>query len=200
MRSIIQWIRIVLVCLLFFAMTLQAAKRDDYEGRWGLRLNIDGGVYGGYVNSPASPKKAAVVDQLLSRVSAGWMLPLQIEGTYSVTNAFEILLGLRYSFSSALFGNNPYLLSSIGANLGWRYYVNINEPIKSYWSGQVGAVFVQPAFEAKTAIGLQWDINNSFALFFQQGIGIAGLFSSADALGLGGQLVFNFGTGMHYRF
>src|SRR5688572_14142584 len=98
--------RIVIACAIFLASTSIAAPRDDYDNRWGIRLSVDGGVYGSYIDRGASSSSSgfAVLEQYVNRVGAGWLLPIQLEGTYSVTNAFEILAGLRYSFSSALFG------------------------------------------------------------------------------------------------
>jgi hypothetical protein len=110
------------------------------------------------------------------------------------------LLGVRYAFSNTLYGTDPYALSYFGVSLGYRYYINITEPVKAYFSGQVATVFALPTIDARFSFGLQWDINDLVAVFLQPTLGGTALLSRVEAAGLGAQSYVTLGLGVQGRF
>ncbi|MBL4817739.1 MAG: hypothetical protein JKY15_00725 [Deltaproteobacteria bacterium] len=104
------------VFLLFFCVasislattTSQEDSKYSRSGRFGLRFTSGGSAYGGGIDNKDNQTKAdkARVDLNPSKndkvgppdytkyISAGWLVPLQLEMTYGLTNAFELLLGL----------------------------------------------------------------------------------------------------------
>lgn len=174
-----------------------------YKGRFGLRLGADVAVFGSYIDSQANADKPhpQQADPYLNRFGSGWFVPLQLEGTYSITNALEVLLGLRYAFSSPLGGTtDPYVLSSIGVSLGYRYYVNVREPVKFYFSGQLATAFLLPTIDTRMEFGLLWDVHEHVGIFLQSGVGGAAILSTPTGAGLGGQAYGSLGLGAHGRF
>lgn len=182
---------------------------------FGLRLTATGGAYGGAIwndanqvekdyeiNLPNGLGKADVqLPDPLALISAGWVVPLQLEVTYAPTKVFELLLGVRYGFAGKLYGNDSYVVNGLGAALGWRYYVNLDDPIAAYVSMQAAADVLQYVrVELKGTAGFLAQLNQNFALFLEGSLAGAALINSNSTIGYGGQVFASLGTGIHVYF
>ena len=190
---------------LFSAASIAQVQPRGFGGRAGVRLTGEGGVYGGL-----SIDSLSSASFKFEQLSAGWLAPVQVEITYSVTDAFELLLGYRYGFSAPFamkgmeqaFGTDSYAVSSSGMALGYRYYFNTNDPIKAYLSGQVSAAFAglttAPAVEGRLTPGFQCELTDEVGLFFQTSFGLAARAVPGTKLMTQGFAAL--GLGLHYHF
>lgn len=212
-----------LILSLFFVGSVMAEESVKQDRNFGVRLSVGGGAYAGGIsntinktaadasrtpfttpdptNPNAPPTERFSVPDYTKYISAGWVVPLQLEGTYSFSNAFEILLGIRYGFSGAILNEDTYIMKSIGAALGYRYYLNTHDPIQAYMSGQLAMDLTQfVRLEGKAGIGFLFEITPLIGIFVEGNMMLAGLYNSDDAIGKGGQLGAGLGTGLHLHF
>lgn len=171
---------------------------------FGVRLSVGGGAYVGgidnTVNRTAADQKAFFPDYT-KYVSAGWVVPLQLEGTYRLTHAFEVLLGGRYGFSNALNGNDNYIMQSFGIALGYRYYFNTQDMIQPYTSGQIAIDLAKfTRLEGKSAFGFLFEITPMIGICAEGNLMLAGVYNSDVATGKGLQLGAGLATGVHLHF
>jgi hypothetical protein len=200
---------------LLFNMTALAAENDSRLGKWGLRLTGGVGAYAGGIDNSANRLAAdaarveiAVRDSVKKSISdytkyfsAGWLSPIQLEGTYGLTNKFEILLGIRYGFSGSLQGDDKYIIDSFGTALGYRCYFSTQSLIQAYISGQVAIDLTKfTHLEGKSALGFLFAIDDRVGVFVEGSSMIAGLYNSDNAIGKGLQFGAGLGAGVNVRF
>jgi hypothetical protein len=144
--------------LLFLSLVLvstSAAAQSDYKQRFGVRGSLGTSAY-----------------TAISSKSYGLVFPLTLEGTYGVTNALEVFLGLRGICTLPLKTKMPYPLP-YSVTLGARYYYNVNEPVKAYTSFGISLGLDRFGLELfPSSWGLQWDIDDNISLFGDGGIGL----------------------------
>lgn len=188
---------------LFFAVSA-------FSGNFGVRLTGGAGAYIGGIDNNANRNAAdsarigtdqKSVSDYTKYVSAGWLAPIQLEGTYGLTEKFEVLLGVRYGFSGAIQRDDKYIIDSFGMALGYRYYFNNNEFIQPYMSGQLAIDLTKfTRLEGKSAIGFLFEIDRMFGVFVEGTAMAAGLYNSDDAIGKGCQFGAGLGAGLNVRF
>ncbi|MEI6805218.1 MAG: hypothetical protein WCK49_01760 [Myxococcaceae bacterium] len=202
--------RLFILSFLFVSL----AQANGYQGQFGVRLTAGGAAYlGGIdntVNRTAADANAykdttgnskASLPDYTKYISAGWVVPLQLEATYSFTNAFEILLGGRYGFSKAFSGNDDYIMQSFGLALGYRYYFNTEDTIKAYMSSQIAIDLVKfTRLESRTAFGFLVEITPMVGVFFESNFALAGLYNSDSATGKGVQFGAGAAAGLQLHF
>lgn len=207
--------RLFILSFLFFGL-VQAAESSEYghRGQFGVRVTAGGGAYLGGIDNTVNRTAAdangykdktgttnASLPDYTKYISAGWVVPLQLEGTYSFTNAFEVLLGGRYGFSSAFNGNDNYIMQSFGAALGYRYYFNTQDMIQAYTSSQIAVDLAKfTRLEGKSAFGFLIEITPMVGVFFEGNLALAGLYNSDSAMGKGAQLGAGAAAGLHLHF
>jgi hypothetical protein len=168
---------------LLFSSTLLAAEGVDYNQRIGLRLSA--GVSG----------YTAVGSQ-----SYGYVIPLELEGTYGITRALEVMLGFRGAASipvqSIASYALPYTVSS-----GLRYYYNVDEPVSAYTAIAVNVGLDRFGFEVSPSTwGLQWDINDNISVFGDGGLGFLVGSNPIRRERWEFNLRFGVNVGVHYHF
>lgn len=191
----------------------QSLPKYGHAWHFGVRLTGTGSVYAGEVNNIANTKAAnasivkipntdtKTLPDYTKYVSAGWWVPLQLEGTYGVTDSFEVLLGVRYGFSDYFTGQDAYLMPSVGAALGYRYYFNVSEFIQPYLSSQIAMDLTQfIRGEASSAFGFLFDINPMIGIFVEGNMALAALYNADGAIGDGVQAAAGLSTGLHLHF
>ena len=181
-----------------------------FAGNFGVRLTGGAGAYIGGINNNKNrdaADKARIgdgqksVSDYTKYVSAGWLAPIQLEGTYGLTDKFEVLLGVRYGFSGSLQGDDKYIIDSFGAALGYRYYFNVSDFIQPYMSGQLAIDLTKfTHLEGRSAIGFLFEINKMFGVFVEGTAMVAGLYNSDDTTGKGLQIGAGLGAGLNLRF
>lgn len=177
-----------IVASVFCALvSINAFSSVDYSNRLGLRARVGAAAYGSVGVNPSGVKVsidpisredfASGPVQINPRVdltnavlaNAGVALPLELSLTYGITNALELALGFAYSPSLVLLTGNQDFNSKLAVIVGFRYYLNVNEPVKGYFSQSfylgIPSISVQP----ETAVGLQYDVNDVVALFVDAG-------------------------------
>lgn len=202
---------------LFFVVSALADETGERAGHFGLRLSAGGAVYGSAIDNatnktaadsartsvkdPVTGEDKLSVPDYTKYVAAGWTTPFQVEGTYGITDAFELLVGVRYNLSDAFTGSDKYIMKSVGAALGYRYYFNAKDPIQAYLSGQLAidlTEFVRG--EARLGAGFLFSINSTVGIFLEGNFMVAGIYNSDNAIGKGVQLGAGLGTGLALQF
>ena len=213
--------RFLIFSVLFvgFALAADASGSAVYDrgGHFGVRVTGGGGAYAGGIKNSANIAAADAnrlgvvtpvpgssntsVPDYSKYLSVGWMAPLQLEATYGVTDAFEILLGARYGWSGALAGGDGYIMKSVGAALGCRYYFNDHDPIQAYMSSQLAIDLTQfVRAEGKAAFGFLFDVSSLVGIFLEGNFALAGIFNNDQSIGQGGQMTAGVGGGLHLHF
>lgn len=206
----------LLILLSFFAISSLATESSEYghRGQFGVRLSAGGGAYVGGIDDTTNRTSAdqsgykdttgltkTSLPDYTKYISAGWVVPLQLEGTYSFTNAFEILLGGRYGFSKAFNGNDDYIMQSFGIALGYRYYFNTQDRVQAYVSSQAAIDLAKfTRVEGKSAFGFLFEITPMIGVFTEGNLMLAGLYNSDVAIGKGAQLGAGASVGLHLHF
>ncbi|MES2503517.1 MAG: hypothetical protein V4534_01435 [Myxococcota bacterium] len=201
-------------CLLTQLLSMNA--HASYAGKVGVRLGSGFGVYASAITNTANRTAAdsarrEITDKDGNQVqsvadytryfSAGWLVPLQLEGTYGLTNSLELLLGLRTDFSGSVTGEDDYIMKMFGVSLGYRYYFNTTEPIQAYVSGQLGVDLTKfVRLESKSAFGFLWAITPMVGIFSEGNLMIAGLYNGNSDIGKGLQIGVGTTLGVHLRF
>lgn len=191
------------------------APKNSYSRakKFGIRLTGMGGAYASAVNNTANQTQADLarvevssagqktIPDYTKYVSAGWMVPLQLEMTYSFTDAFELLLGARYGFSGTFVNSDKYLMNSFGLALGGRYYFNAQDAVQAYMSAQAGIDLTQfVRVEGVSGVGFLFNITPRVGLFLEGNLLVSALYNSDASIGKGLQVGAGLGTGLHVRF
>lgn len=215
--------RFLILLLIILSSHIQAVASETgvpYSRlhRFGLRLGGGVGAYTGAIdntaNRIAASKTSIVVknpdtqqDQLsvsdyTKYLSAGWLVPVQLEMSYGLTNAFQLLLGLNYVFSNGVLGSDDkYIFSSVGAALGYRYYFNDRDWIQPYVSSQLSLQLTEYwRLDSKTSFGFLWTITDLVGIFSEASLSVAGLYNGDDSIGKGVQLGAFCMTGVQLNF
>ncbi len=203
--------RIFLLSFLIFS--LANAEGYSRQGRFGVRLGSGAAGYVGAldntVNRTAADANGAGTGLPDSRklpdytkyVSAGWLVPVQLEFTYGVTNAFELLLAANSSFSGALYANDKYFMKYFNMGLGYRYYFNSDDPIQAYMSSQLALALTDFwRLEGKSAFGFLFAINDMVGIYVEGDLMLAGMYNSDSAIGKGFQVGAGAMTGLALHF
>lgn len=204
--------RLFLISLFFVLPTFAAPGNPGSPGTFGVRLTVGGAAYVGGVentsNRTAADQAVVTIDGKRSvsdytkYIGAGWSVPLQLEGTYRITDAFEVLWGLRYGFTGSVLNGEDYIMKSLGTALGYRYYFNAQQdPIQAYLSGQLAIDLTQfTHLEAKSAFGFLYDITDLVGVFLEGNFAVAALYNSDDNIGKGLHLGGGLATGVQFHF
>src|SRR3989338_7892008 len=188
--------RLFLISLFCAIPLLAAPGNPGSPGTFGVRLTAGGAAYTGFVdniaNRTAADTSVVTVSGLRSTsdytkyIGAGWVVPLQLEGTYKITDAFEVLLGFRYGFTGAVLNGEDYIVNSLGTALGYRYYFNTQDPVQAYLSGQIAIDLTGfTHLEGKSGFGFLLGITPLVAVFIEGNCALAGLYNSNDKIGKG---------------
>lgn len=182
---------------------LSTAHAAQYH-MFGARLSLKAMPYAGYgytqANNAASIALAGPnINPLLNieeYLSLGLGIPIGLDFTFSPTQALELYIGTLYTPSVLLKGRDPYLLMA-GVHLGYRYYINPNEPIQAFFGQEVGFGFPVLAADLQSSIGMRFPLHEHLSLDIQNGLGIS--FASHDSETLV-QAHLSLGAGLHVHF
>ncbi len=199
--------------LSFLVFSLAHAEHSLRQGKFGVRLGAGGAGYVGALDNTANRTAADLngagtglpdsrkLPDYTKYVSAGWVVPVQLELTYGVTNAFELLLAANTTFSGALYADDKYFMKYFNMGLGYRYYFNSDDPIQAYMSSQLGIALTEfLRLEGKSAFGFLFAINDTVGIFLEGDLMLTGLYNSDSSIGKGFQVGAGAMTGLALHF
>jgi hypothetical protein len=201
--------------LLLILLASSFSFAANYEGLIGARIGVGAAAYiGGADNKDnADAKGPSDVQNPLKNMTEfltlGLGIPIQAEFTYSPTNALELFIGAKYTPSFSLWSRASGVTTTartrmpllIGPVLGLRYYTNTQEAVRGYFSPQI-AIAVNEFWvaEIQANTGLQWDVMEWMALYFQAGMGFTAFVGNYNTIGTGAQISPNVAIGTHFHF
>ena len=172
-----KWIFALILCLGSQTALAANSNRTDLRHRFGMRLTASGIGYISYLQR--DPLKISVGSNqtdigtsITRNVSAGWGVPAKLEFTWLPTNALEMKLGFRYTYSQSILGTDLYNLP-YAVFTGFRYYTNPQEPIMAYFSPQISFQVTHMSIEVGLVWGMQWRVSNVVSLFYEVGASAA---------------------------
>lgn len=198
----------------FLATSALTTESESYarSGHFGVRLGAGGAAYVGGIDDTANrtaadengvpiPVTNRKLPDYTQYISAGWLVPLQLEATYGLTNAFEILLGIQSNFSGTFLKDDQYIMRSFGVALGYRYYFDDKDPIQAYLSSQIALDLTAfTRLESRTAFGFLFNFTPMFGVFIEAHLNAVGVYSSEVVTGKGAQLGLGSALGVHLHF
>ncbi|MEM7588704.1 MAG: hypothetical protein AAF320_00850 [Myxococcota bacterium] len=205
-----KWFLLIL-CLSSQTASAANSNRTDLRHRFGMRLTAGGVGYVSYLQRDplklsGNSNQTDIVTSITKSVSAGWGVPGKLEFTWLPTNALELKLGFRYTYSRSVMGTDSYGLP-YAAFTGFRYYTNPQEPIMAYFSPQVSFQVTHMSVEVGLVWGMQWRVCNVVSLFYELGASAAFIqpkvVENKETIGndIGGSVsILPVAMGLHFHF
>lgn len=168
---------LLITCLGSQTAAAANSGRTDLRHRFGMRLTASGIGYASYLQRDplklsANSNQTDIATSIADSTAAGWGVPGKIEFTWLPTNALELKLGFRYTYSRSLVGTDRYNLP-YAVFTGFRYYTNPQEPIMAYFSPQLSFQVTHMSVEVGLVWGMQWRVSNGVSLFYELGAAAA---------------------------